>query len=213
MANQTDSASLSNENVPGGDRSAARQRFIACRQQIAASEREAWDRLLCLRLRELFEEHFAVLLARREPPAIVAIYSPIRAEPDLRVASEWLRSQGVRLALPRVVGRAQPLEFGLFEHDTALRTASFGVRVPDPFILVQPHLLIIPCVAFRPDGYRLGYGGGFYDRTLAAQPVPSIGVAYDNGQWLDWQTEPHDRQLDWIVTPTRTLASRASRGL
>lgn len=194
------SPQLSLENVPSGDRLAARRGFIAWRQQIAPELRSQWDVLLCERLWLLLEQQFS-----GDAQPVIAAYWPIRAEPDLISLYRRIWARGWRLALPRVLGKDQPLEFGLMSPQSRLITAGFGVKIPDPFETVAPDLLVIPCVAFRADGYRLGYGGGFYDRTLALRPVPAIGVGYDGCEWSDWQPRPHDKRLTRLVTQSRSL--------
>ncbi|MCL4746977.1 MAG: 5-formyltetrahydrofolate cyclo-ligase, partial [Burkholderiaceae bacterium] len=67
-------------------------------------------------------------------------------------------------------------------------------------------LIVIPCLGFDARGHRLGYGGGYYDRTLAARALATIGVAYDCLEVRGFDAQPHDRVLDWIVTESRVLA-------
>ncbi len=119
------------------------------------------DTLLCQQLLE------ADLLQSADN---IGVYLPIRSEPDLSACYAQWRAQGRRLALPVVTGKNEPLTFRVWEAGALLRTAAFGVQVPETDETVVPDVLVIPCVGFRVlDGrpYRLGYGGGFYDRTLA----------------------------------------------
>ncbi len=199
------SSQLSLENGGNGDRLAARSRFIAWRQQIAPELRAPWDLMLCESLWQLLLNRFATHIE-----VVIGAYWPIRAEPDLLALYRriWSRS-GWQLALPKVLGKDQALAFGRLLQGGELRAAGFGVLVPEPFAVVQPDILIVPCVAFRADGYRLGYGGGYYDRTLAARAVPAIGVAYDPTEWSDYVPQSHDLKLDQIVTPSRTLTSHS----
>ncbi len=200
------SPGLSLDNGANGDRSAARRRFIAWRQQIAPELRAQWDALLC-------ESLWGLLQTQLASPAkpVIGVYWPIQAEPDLRPLYEriWQSAQSSdwQLALPKVLGKDKPLVFGRLLADGALRSAGFGVQIPEPFEPIEPDLLIIPCVAFRADGFRLGYGGGYYDRTLAARALRTIGVAYDGSEWPAYEAQPHDRQLDWLLTPSRTRTS------
>jgi 5-formyltetrahydrofolate cyclo-ligase len=135
----------------------------------------------------------------------VSGYWPMRSEVDIRPALAALAATRT-VALPVVLGRAQPLLFRAWTPATALVPAAFGTQVPpDTAPVVVPQVLLIPLLAFDPQGWRLGYGGGFYDRTLArlrpAGPVLAIGVAYA-GQQVDHV--PHDpttdARLDAMVT-------------
>ena len=77
----------------------------------------------------------------------------------------------------------------------------FGIAVPEPFEPVRPALLVIPCVGFDRRGWRLGYGGGFYDRTLAGLDAAAVGVAFEEAEVDGFAPQPHDRRLDAVVTP------------
>lgn len=197
------SQQLSLENGRNGDRLAARSRFIAWRQQIPPELQARWDLLLCESLWKLLLELFV-----NRPELVIGAYWPIRSEPDLLALYRriWAKP-GWQLALPKVIGKDQALLFGRMSEGGHLRRGSFGVSIPEPFEPVQPDLLIIPCVAFRADGYRLGYGGGYYDRTLAAKALVSIGVAYDETEWPGYEPQSHDCKLGRVVTPSRTLTS------
>ncbi|SCU73790.1 5-Formyltetrahydrofolate cyclo-ligase (fragment) [Cupriavidus necator] len=108
---------------------------------------------------------------------------------------------GRSAALPSVSRPGAPLDFHLWTPDTPMATGHYGIPVPDGTEAVTPDALLIPCVGFSPDKFRLGYGGGFYDRTLAAmaqRPV-AIGIGYENCR-LPLQAQPHDIAMDWIVT-------------
>ncbi|MFP5406878.1 MAG: 5-formyltetrahydrofolate cyclo-ligase, partial [Gammaproteobacteria bacterium] len=117
-------------------------------------------------------------LGQREPSAL-ALWWPLPGEPDLTPLFAPLTAQGWTIALPRAVAADQPLEFGLWSPAVALVEHRHRVLVPEPFAAVTPALLVAPCLGFDPRGWRLGYGGGYYDRTLAALGIPAAGVAYD----------------------------------
>lgn len=185
-----------------GSRDFERKRLIAWRQSLDPHQRGQADLQIGERLAQ-------IVLARR-PAGVLALYWPIRGEPDLRGGLVSLIESGWRLALPSVTGRDRPLEFGRWTPGQAMRAVSFGLMLPDPFEPVLPDLLVIPCVGFDRRGYRLGYGAGFYDRTLAERPVPTVGVAYDGCELAAFAALPHDRALDWVVTETRTLGSPAA---
>ena len=140
----------------------------------------------------------------------VAGYWPMADEIDVRPLMEKLYQQGREVALPVVVGAGQPLVFRRWVPGLTLQEGNFGTRHPEtdqPEIL--PGLLLIPLLAFDDRGMRLGWGGGFYDRTLtklrASGPVLAVGVAY-HGQKVD--RVPHsttDEPLDWIITDQTAL--------
>ena len=136
---------------------------------------------------------------------MLALYWPIRGEPDPRPWLPVLAQLGWRFALPRVAGQGLPLEFGRWTPGQPMRAAGFGLMLPDPFELVLPDALVIPCVGFDARAYRLGYGAGFYDRTLEARPVPAIGVAYDGCELSSFEAHTHDRPLDCVLTETRVV--------
>lgn len=151
-----------------------------------------------------------VRLARTPPfdrARILGVYWPIRGEPDLASCCAQWESEGRTLALPRV-GEGGALEFGRWRHGGDVRPDRFAIPVPHPFDPVQPELLIVPCVGFDAHGHRLGYGGGHYDRTLAARDVAAIGVAYDACELERFDAEAHDRPLSAIVTESRVIRVR-----
>src|SRR5690606_34513324 len=99
---------------------------------------------------------------------VIGIYWPFRGEPDLR---EWASSavdRGARLALPVVVARGKPLEFRSWSPGEKLEKGVWNIPVPAAGEVVLPHVVVAPVVGYDDANYRLGYGGGFYDRTLAA---------------------------------------------
>ncbi len=139
---------------------------------------------------------------------MVGVYWPIRSEPDLRgLWNDWLRESAeqreVQLALPQVQGRGLPLRFLPWDAGACLLAGPYGACLPEttrPELL--PDLLIVPCLAFKPTTVgvvRLGYGGGFYDRTLAQRNCQTWGLAYGWQQDDDLQAEAHDYLLDAVV--------------
>ncbi|CAJ91401.1 5-formyltetrahydrofolate cyclo-ligase [Cupriavidus necator] len=133
----------------------------------------------------------------------LGFYWPIQQEFDARDAvGIWLAAMpGRSAALPSVSRPGAPLDFHLWTPDTPMATGHYGIPVPDGTEAATPDALLIPCVGFSPDKFRLGYGGGFYDRTLAAmaqRPV-AIGIGYENCR-APLQAQPHDIAMDWIVT-------------
>lgn len=141
-----------------------------------------------------------------EPVDCLGVYWPIRSEPDLRPTYDELTRLGVQLALPVVEDKDAPLRFAAWMPGDAVVRDMMGVSIPaPPQRIVQPQALLIPCVGFTPDRLRLGYGGGFYDRTLAASPRPvAIGIAYSSAQTC-FERAPHDAELDLIITESSCL--------
>ncbi|OJX00971.1 MAG: 5-formyltetrahydrofolate cyclo-ligase [Burkholderiales bacterium 70-64] len=180
-------------------RGAARNTLLARRRSMAPDVRCAADEAIAARLDE-------VLAARPWGAGdVLGVYWPVRGEPDLREAmARWHRA-GRAIALPRVVAADRALEFGRWEPGWPMREAQFGIPVPEPFVVLVPTLLIVPCVGFDAHGHRLGYGGGYYDRTLGERAIPAIGVAYDACEIERFEPGAHDRRLAMIVTQTRQV--------
>ncbi len=139
------------------------------------------------------------------PGAAVSAFWPLDEELDLREVVAHLHGAGHEIGLPVVLGRGRPLLFRRWQPDTVLVQGGFRVMTPPPAAPeVVPSVLLVPLLAFDSAGYRLGYGGGFYDRTLAklraAGPVLAIGVAYAAQEVAEVPREATDQKLDWIVT-------------
>ncbi len=151
------------------------------------------------------------LAAVRVPPgAAVSGYWPMRSEIDPRPILTALHARGHSLCLPVVVGKGQPLIFRAWRPGDGLVAGGFGTQVPDEEQeTVVPRLLLVPLLAFDRAGYRLGYGGGFYDRTLAALraqgPVVAVGLAFSAQEVESVPHDATDARLDWIVTEAEAL--------
>jgi 5-formyltetrahydrofolate cyclo-ligase len=136
------------------------------------------------------------------PDAIVAGYHAHRDEADPGPLLQALAQRGARIAFPRVIAKDQGLEFHLVPDGEILRPGAYGIHEPlAHWPRVIPDILLVPLLAFDDHGYRLGYGGGYYDRTLAAmRGARAIGVAYA-GQRMDFLPhDAHDWPLDAILT-------------
>jgi 5-formyltetrahydrofolate cyclo-ligase len=131
---------------------------------------------------------------------------PIKQEFDARaLVTEWLAADaGRRAVLPVVLKRHTPLSFRAWTPATRMLPAGFGTSVPETGEWLTPTALLIPLVGFDAGGYRLGYGGGYYDRTLATlDPQPfKLGVAYAGCEIPSIVPQPHDIRMDVIVTET-----------
>lgn len=145
------------------------------------------------------------------PASTVSGYWPVRDELDIRPLLHRLHEAGHRCALPVVVGHRRPLLFRVWTPDTPIEEADFGISVPTRTAAeVVPDVLIVPLLAFDPEGYRLGYGGGYYDLTLARLRAErpqtlAVGVAFAAQQVDSVPHGPDDERLDWVVTERRAL--------
>ena len=145
-------------------------------------------------------------------PQIVSVYWPIRAEADLR---PWMHSraeQGTRIALPVALALGRPLKFREWRPGARLAHGLWRIPYPAEGAEVTPTVVLAPLVGFDRDSYRLGYGGGFFDRTLAMlNPRPLvIGVGFACAALRSIFPQPHDIPMDWIVTGTLPARSRIS---
>lgn len=149
-------------------------------------------------------------------PRVVAGTFPMRSELDPRPLMRRLEALGASLALPRTPRRGQPLTFHRWDSETRLVTSRFGVTEPsEETPLVTPDLVLVPLLAFDRTGARLGYGGGYYDVTLAALrsagPAFALGLAFAAQELESVPNEPHDVRLDAVLTeralivPTRSV--------
>ncbi|MGJ8621569.1 MAG: 5-formyltetrahydrofolate cyclo-ligase [Yoonia sp.] len=130
-------------------------------------------------------------------------YMAMRTEIDPTPAMEEAAAHGP-VGVPVIMGKGQPLQFRLWEPDCEMIDGEFGARIPAKGDWMTPQIVIVPLVAFDRRGGRLGYGGGFYDRTLeklrAVQPTMAIGFAYAEQEDDELPLEPTDQPLDLIVT-------------
>jgi 5-formyltetrahydrofolate cyclo-ligase len=155
---------------------------------------------------EALGRHLAEAMSRYPTVSCVGFYWPLTGEFDARdVLTIWLACKASRTAgLPVVVGTREPLAFHAWEPKAEMKTGRYRIPVPAVERVVTPELLVIPCLGFDAERYRLGYGGGYYDRTLAfwedrRKPV-TIGVAFESGLCGALPREPHDIPLDVVVT-------------
>ena len=135
------------------------------------------------------------------PGSIVGGYHALPEEADPALLLARLVEIGCTVAFPRVTGKDQPLEFHHVPDGEVLAPGSFGIPEPlESWPRAVPDLLLVPLLAFDAKGHRLGYGGGFYDRTLALLKVPATGIAYAGQEISSIPSEAHDRTLDMVLT-------------
>ena len=134
--------------------------------------------------------------------ACIGFYWPFKGEIDLRHLVRDFIAQGAEAALPVVVEKGRPLEFWAWRPRMKLGRGIWNIPIPAEREPVRPTALLVPVVGFDAAGYRLGYGGGYYDRTFAALvPWPlAVGIAFDAARVDTVDPQPHDLQLDVVLT-------------
>ena len=142
---------------------------------------------------------------------VVSAYWPMGSEIDPRPLMERLHAFGHPLCLPVVIDKRRPLVFRAWTPGQALDAADFGTRVPAADRpRLRPRVVLTPMLAFDRRGYRLGHGGGFYDRTLRAlrteHRLLAIGLGYGAQELPAVPHDDKDQRLDWIVTETEAIA-------
>lgn len=173
-----------------------RKQLLAARKAMAPEEKAWRDKAIGERLLAWLETN---------PAGSIGIYWPTQGEPDLTGVYRVLAERGVLLALPVVVERDAPLVFHAWQPGDCLAADAHGVMAPVKRVsTTQPELLVVPCVGFNTYGYRLGYGGGYYDRTLAGkQPPRAAGIAYAPCEAV-FETGAHDIRMDVVITERTT---------
>ncbi|MDP5009525.1 MAG: 5-formyltetrahydrofolate cyclo-ligase [Glaciimonas sp.] len=173
--------------------------LLTARKAISEDQRHVFDAEIAKRVAA-----WAVQLIKNKPTIVLGVYWPIRGEPDLRPAYAQLSSLGVLLALPIVLEKDCALRFLRWTPGETMTQDRFGVAIPVNEEIIHPHALLIPCVGFNSGRKRLGYGGGFYDRTLATTPRPqTVGIAYSSA-FAEFACASHDIAMDMIFTETDT---------
>ncbi len=147
------------------------------------------------------EEHLAGLLAPL-PPGVLAFCSPVRNEFDARPLVARLLDAGWAAAMPVVVAEGAAMHFRTWTPASAMTVDRHGIPIPLGSGDAVPTVVLLPLVAFDPNGFRLGYGGGYFDRTLASlAPRPlAIGVGFEVARCADVRPQAHDIRLDATVT-------------
>ena len=182
-------------------RKIARQRLITKRLKLTADER----RQAAVRIARFLDA------AIGDPSGlIISGYWPFRAEPDLRTWFALVQANGGRCALPVVKAKGAPLSFRLWCPGLRMKRGTLGIPIPVDTEEVQPDIVIAPVVGFDDEGYRLGYGGGFFDMTLARMEGgrQAIGVGYSTAWLPTIYPQPHDVAMGLIVTEIEARRSR-----
>ncbi len=174
-------------------RAAMRAELIARRQAMSAEARQAAGLRISLALLRALPQQAGM---------VVGFCWPHRGEYDPRPVLDGLRAQGLRNALPVIRREAEPMRFLRWEPGVAMEEGPFGIAIPKGTEEVDPDVLLIPLVGFGDGGDRLGYGGGYFDRTLAARtPQPlAIGVGFEFAHMATTFPRNHDIPMDAVIT-------------
>lgn len=159
--------------------------------------------------------HLLAAIGEVAPGQIVSGYMPIRTEIDPLPAMRALHAMRARLCVPVIVAAGKPLIFREWHPGCAMVDGPFGAQVPASGAWLEPVILIVPLVAFDADLNRLGYGGGFYDRTLhqyrTRVPIRAIGFSYAGQQLPQIPQEPTDEAIDLLVSENGPLVAAAKQ--
>jgi 5-formyltetrahydrofolate cyclo-ligase len=180
-----------------------RERLIALRQALPAAERrDSGGRI---------EAELRALLAER--PGILGVYWPFRAEFDPRPLIDWAVAAGRNVALPVVVDKKGPLEYRAWRPGEPLADGVWNIPVPEKRDIVTPAIVLAPLVGFDEACYRLGYGGGYFDRTLAvlSPRAFAIGIGFEVQLLATIYPQSFDVPMDLIVTEAGIRRRSASR--
>jgi len=200
-----DNKTSQNDAPPPGGPAPANAHKLALRKELLAQRLAMPDRAW---RSELLQRVMRVWLIER-PDTVIGAYWPIKGEFDpLPSLHRWKEDgelldqpQRRRIGLPVVDKVHKTLTFHAWFPGCPMEEDAFGIPKPKDTELIVPTLLFVPCVGYGPGGYRLGYGGGFYDRTLATlSPKPfTVGLGFTGGFLDDFEPEPHDLPLDGIL--------------
>jgi 5,10-methenyltetrahydrofolate synthetase len=179
-------------------RKAERERLIAARLAVSADARAA----MAARIAEGLDAIIGDVAGK-----MVSLYWPFRGEPDLRGWMAAVNERGGRTALPLVVEKGRPLVFRAYRPGDRLEKGVWNIPIPAEGDPVLPDIVVSPIVGIDPDNYRLGYGGGFYDRTLAAMPFKPlvIGIGYELQRIATIYPQDHDIPMDRVVTEAQSV--------
>jgi 5-formyltetrahydrofolate cyclo-ligase len=170
-----------------------RQRLISERQSLNSHERQEIEQR-CLALIEQY------LLSYE--PGVLGLYWPIKGEIDCRSLAPALIRQGWTLCVPIINSENKCLDFAVWTPDSPMIMGSWNIPIPEKQTLLIPDHFLVPLVGFDKQNFRLGYGGGYYDRTLAAidKPVHTIGIGMESGRFDSIQPQQWDIPMDKVIT-------------
>ena len=170
-----------------------RAALIARRTALPAAQRREWSAAISACVQSCFP---------RLAQMTIGFCWPYQGEFDARFAIRYFRERGATAALPAVVDKASPLQFRKWWPGAPMTRGVYDIPVPDGTGLVVPDAAIVPMNGFDERAYRLGYGGGYFDRTLAVTvPRPlAIGVSFEFARLPTIHPQPHDIAMDFVVT-------------
>ncbi|MES2432545.1 MAG: 5-formyltetrahydrofolate cyclo-ligase [Pseudomonadota bacterium] len=178
-------------------RKAERTRLLTERAALAVTARQSTAAAIAIHIDHLLAQRFATL-----DGLIISAWWPIKAELDLRFWLASLASRGATAALPVILTPKAPLCFRAWTPDTKMERGFWNIPTPATDPEITPHITLSPLVGWDKAGFRLGYGGGYFDRTLASlTPSPiAIGVGLDTARLPTIFPQPHDIPMDYILT-------------
>lgn len=189
-------------------RRAERKRLSVLRQGLGQTWRELASRSICDHLKTVFESRGIGL------GTAISGYWPIKCEPDLRPLLVDLHNSGFVVALPIVEVRAAPMVFRRWTPETRMVKGDWGIPVPaSDAEALTPDIALAPCLGWDKECYRLGWGGGYFDRTfakLAPRPL-AIAIALSDTRLTTIYPQPHDIPFDLVVTEDGIVESRKER--
>ena len=144
----------------------------------------------------------------KEKKRCLGAYFPTKSEVNIEPSLTQLQNNGNKISLPVVVEKNKPLIFKFWKKNQKLSKGKYNIYIPDSEIIINPNFLLVPLLAFNHQKYRLGYGGGFYDRTISVlknKNFFSLGIAFDEQETDILFSEKHDKKLNAILTPTRLI--------
>lgn len=171
-----------------------REQLLVARNQVSREQRFEWTQIMTA----FIVDSFPLQLWQT-----TGFYWPFQSEFDPRFVIKQLRDLSLTVALPEVVEKKSPLQFRQWWLGAPMSKGVYDLPVPDNTPIVTPTVLLIPPIGFDEQGYRLGYGGGYFDRTLAAMKVSplKVGVAFELSRIPTIYPQPYDIPMDFIVTP------------
>lgn len=139
----------------------------------------------------------------------IAFYFSIRNEIDVLPLANFLFSKGYKISFPIIINKNEKLEFRLWDFKSKLKIGFYKIKTPENHLLGEPNIVIVPLVAFDLKKYRIGYGGGYYDKTLSLlkrkKNFFSVGVAFEEQKTDVIPADKFDERLDYIITPERLI--------
>lgn len=175
-----------------------RVELVARREAIAQETHRQWS----LAITSALKTNFTNLQSMK-----IGLYWPFKSEYDPHPIALYFKELGATLALPEVIKKHEPLCFREWWPNAPMKNGAYGIPIPDGTPIVDVDAAIVPMVGFDQEGYRLGYGSGYFDRTLATyqqQPL-TIGIAFEMQRLDSVHPQPHDIAMHYIVTEAGVL--------